>query len=468
MTLPLSNGWSNFKALRYQLPLRFWYSKSYWETAAFLQASQWWSEERLADYQLTQLKNMLRHCALHVPFYRRLFRQVGFDHESVRSASDLARLPLLDKETVRLNRDEFLADNIRAEERTYYTTGGTMGKPLGLYGLAEGGWHERAFMDVQWERVGFRPSEKRAMLKGGVVTSERHWTYDPAMRAFVFSNFHMTPDQVAEYARVMKKQKIPYLHSYPSAVIDFARHLKDNGIEPPRFRVIFLGSENLYAGQREFIESFFGCRSYSWYGHSENTILAGECEASHDYHIYPQYGYAEVVKEDGKPARVEGDMGELVGTSLYNLAMPLVRYRTDDWAVLGSKSCQCGRHYQLLRETRGRWLQEMLVGKLDNLISMTALNLHSNVFDQVQQFQFYQREKGRAELRLVPKPGYSEKDGRAILGALQAKIGDTMEIELSFPSAIPLTPRGKYKFVIQELDTAADRGNRGSKLDRIG
>jgi len=290
------------------------------------------------------------------------------------------------------------------------------------------------------------------MLRGWAVKNRRHWKYEASERAFVFSNFHMTPENVAEYARVMRRESLPYLHSYPSAVIDFARRLKDLGLEPPRFRAILAASENLYPGQREFIESFFGARLFSWYGHTENVILAGECEVSNYYHIFPEYGVAEVIKEDGSPADAEGEVGELVGTSLDNFAMPLIRYRTDDWAVIGPGSCDCGRNYRLLKETRGRWHQEMLVGKLDNLISVTALNVHSDVFDNVQQLQFYQREKGKVELRILRKANYSERDSRRILTALNEKTGDTLEVSLSFPEEIPLMPRGKFRFVIRDLE----------------
>ena len=134
--------------------------------------------------------------------------------------------------------------------------------------------------------------------------------------------------------------------------------------------------------------------------------------------------------------------------------MPLVRYRTGDWAVLGPKSCSCGRKYRLLKETRGRWLQEMIIGKLNNRISITALNMHSAVFDNVHQFQFYQREKGSVELRLVRKPSYSADDSNAILTAFKEKMGDTVDIKLKFVNELSLTERGKFRFIIQDLPQA--------------
>ena len=439
------------KPIYYRLPVSICYGPSFSNTLRLLTESQTWSDERLVDYQISKLKVMLRHCAEQVPYYRRLFREVGFDPERLRTLSNLSALPLLEKDLIQSNPSDFLADNVKSGQRHYFTTGGTMGKPLGLYNMRDSGGRERAFILAQWARVGFQVNDRRAMLRGWAVRNKRHWTYEASERAFVFSNFHMTPENVAEYARVMRLERLPYLHSYPSAVIDFSRRLRDLGLDPPPFLAILAASENLYPGQREFIESFFGARLFSWYGHTENVVLAGECEVSNHYHIFPEYGVTEVIKENGSAADKEGDLGELVGTSLDNFAMPLIRYRTEDWAVICPPRCSCGRNYKLLKETRGRWHQEMLVGKLDNLISVTALNVHSDVFDNVRQLQFYQREKGRVELRIIRKPEYSERDSRRILAALNEKIGDTLELSLSFPDEIPLMPRGKFRFVIREL-----------------
>ncbi len=168
--------------------------------------------------------------------------------------------------------------------------------------------------------------------------------------------------------------------------------------------------------------------------------MGGECEYTTDYHMYPQYGYMELIKEDGTPASREGEFGEIVGTTLDNTVMPLLRYRTGDWAVVGPDRCRCGRSCVLLKETRGRWHQEMLVGKNNNLVSITAINMHSSVFEHVRQFQFHQT------------------DSRNLLVALGEKIGDSLNIELNFVEHIPLTQRGKFRFIVQEADVPAGLG----------
>jgi phenylacetate-CoA ligase len=446
------DGKARSRAIYDRLPTHLQALGLYWRTLRFLKETQHWDEDRLNDYQVKQLRRMLQHCAANVPYYRKLFRQIGFDPGSLRQTNDLAAIPTLDKEMVRANAQDLLAENIPESKRKYYTTGGTMGKPLGLYGLRIAGWlHDRAFMETQWARVGFSPTRLRAMLRGAVIKSKSHWKYNLQEHAFMFSNFHMTARFAANYADVMKKLRIPFLHTYPSAALDFARLLKEASISPPCFEAILLSSENLYPGQREAIQSFYRCRVFSWYGHGENLVLAGECEVSHNYHVFPEYGFAEILKEDERPATEEGETGELVGTSLFNPVMPLLRYRTSDWAVLGPRSCDCGRRYRLLKETRGRWLQEMLVGKLGNRISITALNMHSSIFDNVQQFQFHQWERGKAELRLIRKPSYSTHDTEAILNAFKEKMGDTIDLELRFVGELPLTERGKFRFIVQSL-----------------
>src|SRR3954468_20678147 len=113
---------SILKPVYYRLPARFCYGPQFQPTFKLLEQSERWSEDRLTEFQITKLRAMLRHCARHVPYYRRLFGEAGFDPESVRDARDLRALPLLDKETVRANMKEFLAETISPREMLYFTT----------------------------------------------------------------------------------------------------------------------------------------------------------------------------------------------------------------------------------------------------------------------------------------------------------------------------------------------------------
>lgn len=408
-----------------------------------------WTEDRVTAQQLIRLQRILRHCSLNVPYYRTLFREIGFSPEKLRYPEDIRQIPLLDKSTVIAHPEQFLAQNIPPSERVYHTTGGTTGHPVNLYTGRLSGWHELAYMNAQWKRVGYTPATKRAVLRGIPVKSSKHWSYDPGQRAYLFSNYHLTPEIAHSYAAVIKEKQLEFFHTYPSAAVEFGRALSETGEEAPKFKVVLAGSETIYPGQREQIETLFGARVYSWFGHSENLIMGGECEFSRHYHLFPQYGFVEILREkDGTPAR-EGQLGELVGSTLHNEVMPLIRYRTQDLAVAGQKQCACGRPYKLLEHVDGR-IQEMVVGRLGNRFSYTALNMHSDVFDRVKQFQIHQRKPGEAELWIVRKEGYTETDSRRIRAAFDAKMGDSIHLQLRFVDFIPLTERGKFRFIVQE------------------
>ena len=103
-----------------------------------------------------------------------------------------------------------------------------------------------------------------------------------------------------------------------------------------------------YSLQRELLENAFQCKIFSWYGHNERTVLAGECEKSTYYHIFSEYGIVELIDRDGNV--IEKDKsGEVVVTGFNNAAMPFIRYRTQDIGVYANKECACGRQYPLFR-----------------------------------------------------------------------------------------------------------------------
>ena len=96
-----------------------------------LEASQWWDQTRLQELQLSKLIRLLTHAEVHVPYYRKLFSKIGFEVEDVRSLTDLARLPLLDKSKIRVNTDALKSENAQSLQR--FNTGGSSGEPLIFY-----------------------------------------------------------------------------------------------------------------------------------------------------------------------------------------------------------------------------------------------------------------------------------------------------------------------------------------------
>jgi phenylacetate-CoA ligase len=434
-------------------PIR--YGKVFRETYAFLQESQWWSREQLEEYQLVQLSKLLQHVYENVPYYRRIFDERGLKPKDIQDFNDLQQLPYLTKEIVQNNLPDLVAQNFSQSKLQYATTGGSTGIPLGFYrekGVSSA--KEWAFMLSQWNRIGFKNDDRCVVLRGAVVQSVskyKFWEYDPLNKSLILSSYHMTDENLPKYIEKIREFKPKFIRAYPSTITILARFVEENNIASfSSIKAILCSSENLYSWQRELLETVFQCRVYSWYGHAEQAVLAGECEHSTYYHIFSEYGIVELIGKDGKPMKQEDELGEVVATGLFNFACPLIRYRTMDLATLANTKCKCGRNYPLLKKVEGR-LQELIITGTGRLISMTAMNMHSDVFDNVKQFQFYQEKKGEVIFNIVKKDTYTERDTKYIRSELYKKLGDDVNVIIRFVDDIPRTQSGKYRFLIQKL-----------------
>lgn len=437
------------------IPPRFRYGRVFWDTYNFLQESQWWSREKLEEYQMQQLRKLLHHAYENVPYYRKAFDERGLKPENIHTFDDFKKYPFTTKEMIRDKLDDFVAKNFPKSKLVYVTTGGSTGIPFGFYdqrGFSDE--REKAFILTLWERVGFTIEEKTAVFRGaytGNSSKNEFWKYGPVSKELSFSSYHMTEEYLRAYLEELSKFAPRYIQAYPSAISIFARFILNNGIDDlPPIKAILAGSENLYPWQRELIEKAFKCRVFSWYGHAEKAVLAGECEHSVCYHIFPEYGYVELLDREGNAVIKDGEMGEIIATGFNNYATPFIRYKTMDLGVWTNKKCKCGRQYQLLERVEGR-LQEFIITKNNRLISMTAINMHSDVFDNVKQFQFYQDRKGEVVFNIVKKETYTDRDTEYIRRELYKKLGDDVSLIVRFVDYLPRTQSGKYRFLIQKL-----------------
>jgi phenylacetate-CoA ligase len=438
------------------VPLKIRSGKEFRHTYDFLQASQWWKKEKLEEYQWRKLLRLLRHAYDHVPYYRRIFDERDLKPEKIKDYDDFRKIPVLTKEIVRDNLQEFIPSTCVRSKLQYVTTGGSTGIPMGFYYEKDKTFRkEWAFILSMWKRVGYGIGNTRAILRGTAIQPERNgkfWVYDPVEKTLILSSYHMTDEILPHYISIINTFRPDFFHVYPSSIVMLARYMKEHNIPPfSSVRAVLCSSENLYPWQLELLQEVFQCRVYDFYGNSEMTVLGGGCEVSDSYHLFPEYGFTELIDAHGNLITQNGESGEIISTGFNNSATPFIRYRTLDRAVLNTHPCSCGRAYPLLERIDGR-LQELIVSKNNRKIMMAAINMHSDVFDNVKEFQFYQDEPGHVVFRIVRKDTYSEKDTGKIRNELEKKLGSCMDLEIAFVDGIERSPRGKYRILIQKLD----------------
>jgi len=416
---------------------------------AFLQAADVWDRRQIEAYQLRQVSKIVSFAYENSRGYRELFDRYGASPDEIGSLEDFRKFPFVTKEMLRDNLEEFA---VSMPGSRYVTTGGSTGIPFGFYRNDDAFSKELASKAHQYHRIGWKEGQRQLVLRGLPIPGEDHVEYRPEFNELRCSSYHLQDDAMELYRRYALEYEPQWVRCYPSSGYVFAKFLKHSGRAFPRVKGVLCASENLYDFQKELLGEVFGGRVFSHYGHYELSALASFCEYEDTYHVLPQYGYVELIDSQGQPVTEPGRQGEIVATSFIMRATPFIRYRTQDVAVLKGWGCQaCGRPYQIWERIEGR-LQEFIVTGSGRRISMTAVNMHDDTFDHIKQFQFHQRQMGRATLRYVPKPGCTAEDVQRIRARLLAKLGDDMELTMQAVEDIPLTARGKHRFLIQQLD----------------
>ena len=428
------------------------YGLEYWRTKKFINSTEYLSVDELNAIQFCLLRSLCEYSCSYLKFYN--------SYPSVLQSDDInnfiywfKRLPILDKTIVRSDIDLFLARSSRLGIRK--NTGGSTGEPFVFYlDRFVTRQREKAFIFDQWGRVGYTPGDLIFNLRGSMPGKGFFVKHDHIFNVRSASSIDMSPATVHRYVSYINKTRPSFIQGYPSTIYQLAllMNLKNQSIDC-QIKAVFCGSEKLFQYQRDLISRTFNCRVFSWYGHSEYQVLAGECECSNKLHIYPQYGYTELIPcgqydEDGK------EIFEIVATGFNNRFMPLLRYRTCDYVIPSSdQQCDCGRSYYLIDDVIGR-VQEFVVDRSGNLISVTPLiyGQHYNQFEKIYEFQIIQKVEGEI-LFLIDKASLiSERELEILCQNIQELVCDRLAVSYKFTDAIEKSKIGKRRTVVQYLN----------------
>ena len=440
------------------VPLPVRYGRVFRDTYKFLQESQWWSIERLQEYQMGELRRLFTHCRKHVPYYRQLFTEQGLDLEEPMSLDILRQQPYLTKEVVKERLPDLIAENCPKSRLELLHTGGTTGIPLLFFEEKPATrLKESAFVWRAWNWAGLRCGERRVILRGRMSNRFKNgrrlsWEYEPREAALILSSFDMTEDVMQSYVKRIRDFKPAAIQAYPSSLCVLADYLRRSNLSLGNLKCILTSSETLYAEQRRMIEETLGARIFDLYGNSEKSGLATQCEHGR-YHIIPEYGIVELVGENENPVCRHGEVGEIVTTGFINRAVPVIRYRTGDLAVYSTDKCPCGRNHVLLQRIQGR-VQEYFVDKTGALITFTYANTALRDFeDKVILYQFVQEEPGRIHLKIVEEKRCSASDIELMKKHFM-RVYSRLELTVERVPEIPRTKSGKFRYFVQKLPVA--------------
>jgi phenylacetate-CoA ligase len=420
------------------LPARLLYHRDFFQVRTLL-AQDPGARAEMAKHRL---REVLVHALEHVPYYRRTAR-VSLQEAQVEPVEQvLERFPFLTKEEVMSQQREFLDRRLDPHKLMYATSGGSSGQGIGMWRSKRLADIEKAFFTYEWGKLGFSFDKSRILRIGADARRLAHESPTRVVgNRLMLSPYHVHEQHKAAIRDAINRFQPEYVHAYPSSATALAELLQPGELDV-KVKAVLLASEPAMPAQLASIRRLFGCPISLNYGLSERTNLAFASYGEHalsDYVFQPLYGWNE--------NRVEDDHVEIVGTSLWNDVMPLIRYRTGDYGAIDAQ----GRCATI--DGRG---QEFLVDRHGKHIPGLAIVIDEATWDFVRLYQVRQQRPGEIKLVVVPRHGSLNAEQRDfVLGAQLRRWGGFFDISLVEESDIPLAPNGKRKLVINDLRAAA-------------
>ena len=436
-----------------------------------MQRVQWLSTETLQERAETRLRDLLRHTAEHVPFYREVYRRLGVSPLDLRTISDLGQLPIVSKAIFRGRPlDDFLATNVPIHRRLEWTTSGSTGEPFKFYldrRMMPVVFASHLFYDLwfgfgpfdRYIRIMAPPAEAPALPEDTPLTARARYAISARLQAKYetwtqkrFSMFDVDAARAEEIYRSIEDFRPKYILGYTSTLATIADELlRRNLILTRPLRAVLTIAETLTPERRRFIEEYFRAPIINRYGQREFKFWAAQsCAESPDrFHVNTELVIWEIVREDGTPA-APGELGHLVLTNLHNYVMPFIRYDTGDLAVAGTTLCPCGRGLPLVEQLEGR-SQECVrtpTGKMINPVSLGQYLFVSHRYvDVIRHYQLIVESSDQMRLLVVPANGFDDGQCERLREDMARLLGKDIALTVQKVEEIPLEKSGKRPII---------------------
>ncbi len=416
--------------------------------------NQWLSKDELLANQWKELEKLLKHAYQNSSYYRELFDELHLHPADIRTYDDFRQIPVCSREDVAKHHERMIADNYRSSIMRK-GTGGSTGVPV-QFGLDRDSY--------EWRTALTQRGYSWANCEAGQHTLYL-WSVDVGNPSFLsefktnlyhrffnrkmFNLFDLTQSEMNRCVSYINRTRPRGIVAYTTAIYDLATYISENGIDVRPVKSVITGAEKLYEHQRELIERVFRTRVFNTYGCREFMLIAAECEQHNGLHLSIDNLFVEVMA--GNAPASPGESGDIVITDLHNYGMPFIRYRNGDLVTLEDRQCECGRGLPLIKDIDGRRLDQILATNGKALTGVFFPHLMKEL-PEVEKFQVIQKDRKLLLIKLVSSAPLAEPRKNFCQTEIRKVTGDDMQIEFEYVNEIPLTPSGKYRVTVSELN----------------
>lgn len=348
----------------------------------FFNPEEAYSRSEIEALQLERLKATVRHC-MNSGFYKARFDGIGLRPDDIRTLDDLQKIPFTTKQDLRDTYPFGIASVPLRECTRLHSSSGTTGNPTVILHTGKDleQW-ANAVARCLW-MVGCRPDDVFQNTSGyGMFTGGLGFQYGAERLGML--TVPAAAGNTLRQLKFFKDFRTTVVHAIPSYAARLYEVMCEQGIDPRRdlaLRTLVIGAEPHSEDTRKRIEEMLGVKAYNSFGMSEmcGPGVAFECREQNGLHIWEDYYIVEIVDPQTLEPVPDGEVGELVLTTINREAMPLLRYRTRDLTRILPGECACGRHHKRLDRMKGR---------SDDMIILKGVNIFPIQIEQVlMQFQ---------------------------------------------------------------------------------
>lgn len=411
----------------------------------FLEESQWWSPERLVEFQFGELQKLLKVAFDSVPFYQKKYAEAGVRFSDIKDISDLKRLPPLERDEIRNHLAE-LCNPAFSGKLLPHSTGGSSGSPTHFYRTRESYDWRTASTERSYAWTGATLGQRVLYLWGAPIGKrsfkQQLWAnlYDGYRR----QNKINTLVQPEGFWKDALRQAVDYqpaaIVAYTANIEEFCKAALVAGTKIKSLKSVVAAAEPVYPKLYDTVRDALGVPLFNTYGSREFMSIAVECDEHKGLHINSE----NILLENDHDI---SNSNELLVTDLHNFGMPFIRYRIGDSAPIDRSPCACGRGHYRLGKIDGR-IMDLLRTRDGRLVPGELIPHVMKELPEVLRFQAQQLTLGHVVLRLVLSAELSDRSKNLVHSEMQKAFGEGTAVTIERVQEIPKQPSGKSRVVI--------------------
>jgi phenylacetate-CoA ligase len=379
---------------------------------------------RLKRFEKFNIEEYLECCSKNILYYKG-------------KGNKMKNFNIIKKDNIKSNVDNFVNKKIHIKNIGY--TSGTTGTPMKYFRdvnsmVAEQffqckyfGWKNKYLVVLRGENI-FPYSEK----------VEKIYKKIPFIKEMYVSSYHLNDKSMGRLVEELKRIKNKCLWAYPSTAYLLADFCERNKLDL-KFDIVATSSEKLYQYQAEKIEKVFGTTVKDWYGQCERIAAFGRCSCGH-YHEIQGYSFIEY-------EHIRDNIYEIIGTTIHNKVMPLIRFKTGDYVEISKENCECGIEGTNIKTIHGRNSDFLDVpgGKIPGGL----LNYAFKKVINIKEAQVVQQKDKTIVIKIVKNKIFSGEDEKHLKNELFEFLPKEC-CKFEYVDKIDREKSGKHRLVINE------------------